>query len=211
MFTSLEDAVCALSYHYSQDINEESFLLAGDMGGSIRIIFFSSIGRGPFKSKPGVPLLSVRYEKVVKGLVPGFRIVEQKYIHTDSIRQIQYYSSLHSVVSVASCSQVSMAVKDIGGKTSYNFKIPKGFWCFVVSAAQHLIATGGPDCIVRVWNPYVPYRPNATFHGHHAGILGLILQSKGKKLCSISKDKCIKVWDIITQVMFVFFKTSSHW
>lgn len=204
MFTSLEDAVTALSYHYSQDIEEESFLLAGDAGGSIRIIYFSSIGRGPFKSKPGLPLLSVRYEKVLRGLVPGFRVAEFKYVHTDSIRQIEYYKLIHSVVSVAGCSAVSMSVKDIGGKTSYAYKVPKGFHCFTVSNAQLLIATGGPDCVVRVWNPYMPDRPIASFIGHHAGILGIILQSKGKKLCSISKDKCVKIWNISTQVVIKY-------
>lgn len=44
---------------------------------------FSSFGRGPFKSKPGLPLLHVRYEKVAKGLVEGFKVVEFRNVHTD--------------------------------------------------------------------------------------------------------------------------------
>lgn len=72
-----------MSYSFSQSSKEECKLIAGDMGGNIRIIMFSSFGRGPFKSKPGLPLLHVRYEKVAKNLVEGFRVVEFRNVHTD--------------------------------------------------------------------------------------------------------------------------------
>lgn len=53
---------------------------------------------------------------------------------------------------------------------------------------------------VRVWNPFVPRRATVTFLGHHAGIVALVFQDKGAKLASLSKDKCIKVWDVTAQV-----------
>lgn len=63
----------------------------------------------------------------------------------------------------------------------------------------HLIATGGPDCLVRVWNPFVTKRAVAVLRGHHAGILSLILQSEGAILISISQDRSVKVWDVVNQ------------
>lgn len=28
------------------------------------------------------------------------------------------------------------------------FQVPKGLWCFAVAEGIHLMATGGPDCLV---------------------------------------------------------------
>ncbi|KAF2880421.1 hypothetical protein ILUMI_25755 [Ignelater luminosus] len=200
MISSLEDAVCCMHYEFSQDVNEESKLILGDMGGNVRVLMFSPVGRGPFKSQPGIPLLHVRYEPVGKGLVSGFRVVEFKSLHTDWVRQVSYYKSLHCFVSCAACSKAAVIMKDITeSKGTYLYKIPKGAWCFEISEKSHVIATGGPDCLVRVWNPFVPNKPNAIFLGHHAGIVAIVLQDSGKKLFSLAKDKCIKVWDVIAQ------------
>lgn len=45
----------------------------------------------------------------------------------------------------------------------------------------------------------MPNRPTCTFYGHHAGIVQLLLQDNGKLLYSLSRDKCVKVWDISLQ------------
>lgn len=66
-------------------------------------------------------------------------------------------------------------------------------------AEGHILVTGGPDCIVRVWNPFVPHKPNCLLQGHHAAILALVTQTSGKRIYSLAKDKCIKVWDVAAQ------------
>lgn len=200
MFTSLEYAVCTMYYQYSENIEEESMLIVGDMKGNIRIFFFPPAARGPFKSTPGIPLLNVRYDRVVRGLVTGFRVIEFRNIHTDWVRQISYYHTMHSFVSCSGCEKASLSIKDFTGKTNYTYNQPKGIWCFDIDETAHLIATGGPDCLVRVWNTFVPRRPTIVFTGHHTGILCLIFQEGSKTLCSISNDKCIKVWDVPAQV-----------
>lgn len=199
LITSLEYAVCTLHYEYSTNIEEDSMLFLGDMHGNIKIIFFSPLARGPFKSTPGVPLLSVRYDNVYRGHVGGFRVIEFNNIHRDWVRQISYYHTLNSFVSCACCEQVGLSIRDVSEKLTYIYNQPKGTYCFTIDEAGHLIATGGPDCLVRIWNTFVPKRPTIIFTGHHAGILGLIFQEGSKTLCSISKDKCIKVWDVVDQ------------
>lgn len=199
MITLLEYAVVTLHYEYSVNVEEESMLFLGDMHGNIKTIFFSPMARGPFKSTPGVPLLNVRYEAVLKGQVPGFRVLEFNNIHTDWVQQISYYHTLHSFVSCAMCEKVGLTIRDFSHKATYVYNQSKGVRCFTIDETAHLIATGGPDCLVRIWNTFVPKRPTITFTGHHAGILCLIFQEGSKTLCSISKDKCIKVWDVASQ------------
>lgn len=166
MFTTLDYAVTTMHYVFSEDIEEESMLIIGDMGGSLRIILFSSVGRGPFKSKPGIPLLQVRYEQVVKGQVEGFRVVEFKNIHTEWVRQVSFYNALHCIVSCSDCGKIPIIMKDLNEvRKDYVYKVPKGVWCFAFVESVHLLATGGPDCLVRVWNPFVPNRATTTFIG----------------------------------------------
>lgn len=199
MITSLEYAVCTMHYEYSESVEEDSMLFLGDMHGNIKIMFFPPLARGPFKSTPGVPLLNVRYETVLRGTIKGFKVLEFNNIHNDWVRQINYYHTLHSFVSCAGCEKVALTIRDLSHKVTYVYNQPKGVYCFTIDEVGHLIATGGPDCLVRIWNTFVPKRPTITFTGHHAGILSLIFQEGSKTLCSISKDKCIKVWDIASQ------------
>ncbi|XP_045473600.1 WD repeat-containing protein on Y chromosome-like [Harmonia axyridis] len=201
MISSIDYAVAAMHYVFSQNINEESKLLLGDLHGNIRVIYIQSAGRGPFKSTPGIPLLSVRFEKIIRNQVEGFRYVDFGRQHTDFVRQISWYPTLHSIVSCASCPKVAMLMKDItGAKENYTYKIPKGVWCFSVVEGIHLFSTGGPDCLVRIWNPFVRNKPTAILYGHHTGIVHMVLQDGGKRLYSLSRDKCIKVWDVANQV-----------
>lgn len=59
-----------------------------------------------------------------------------------------------------------------------------------------MLATGGPDCIVRVWNPFVPSKASVVLPGHHAGVVALVLQNGGQTVYSLSRDRVIKVWDV---------------
>ena len=67
---------------------------------------------------------------------------------------------------------------------------------FLLSKANQTLVTGGSDCIVRVWNPFVPKKAISIFYGHRAAISALFTQNFGKRIYSLSKDRCIKVWDV---------------
>ncbi|XP_076266144.1 WD repeat-containing protein on Y chromosome-like [Rhynchophorus ferrugineus] len=201
ILTSLEHAVTTMHYKFYQDPDMESKLILGDMGGGVKVLFIKTFARGPFKSQPGIPLLHARWEKIVKGLVDNFRAVVFPHLHTDYVRQINFYSTLHSVVSCAQCPKSGLLMTDVtNNKVAYTYKIISGVWCFALEETSHIVATGSPDCLIRLWNPFVPRRPTCTFYGHHSGIVQLVFQDNGKKLYSLSKDKCVKVWDISLQV-----------
>ncbi|KAJ8982884.1 hypothetical protein NQ317_004314 [Molorchus minor] len=201
MVTSLPFAVTTMNYTFSRRITDPSRLLLGDMAGNVKIISFTTEARGPFRGQPGIPLLSVRYESVVRNVIPNFKLLEIPRLHCDTVRQMAYYGTLRGAISCAECPK-AVVISDVAdGTTIYTYKIEMGAWSFALDEGARILATGGPDCLVRVWNPFVPRRPICTFYGHHTGIVQMVFQDNGKRLYSLSKDKCIKVWDIGLQAI----------
>ncbi|XP_050294962.1 WD repeat-containing protein on Y chromosome-like [Anthonomus grandis grandis] len=200
MITTLEYAVYTMHYKFYEDPNTESKLILGDMGGGVTVLYINTFARGPFRSQPGIPLLHVRWSAIVKGLVPHFRAASYPNLHTDYVRQVSFCSILHSAVSCSQCPQAGLLMTDVtDSKNVYTYKVTAGVWCFALEETTHIVATGSPDCLIRLWNPFVPHRPTCLFYGHHTGIVQLVFQDNGKMLYSLSKDKSIKVWDIAVQ------------
>ncbi|XP_056644787.1 WD repeat-containing protein on Y chromosome [Diorhabda sublineata] len=199
MIVSIPFAITAMYYIFDKNLSVPSKLICGDTSGSVKVIFIDSEARGPFKSQSGISLQEARYHQALNGVIPNMRITEINNIHSDFIRQVSYYSSLHSVVTCAQCFK-GLQITDITDQNKfYVFKIIGGVWSFTVSESNHLVATGGPDRLVRVWNPFVQGRPICTFYGHRTGIVQMQFQDSGSRLYSLSKDKCIKIWDVASQ------------
>lgn len=74
--------------------------------------------------------------------------------------------------------------------------VAQGIQCFAFDEEAHVLVTGGPDCCVRVWNPFVPARASLVLLGHHAGVTSIVLQGHGQTIYSLSRDRVIKVWDV---------------
>lgn len=136
MITSLPSAVSTMYYTFERDITVPSKLIMGDMAGSVIIIFINSEARGPFRSQPGIPLRQVRYETARRGGVPSIRIQEFLHLHTDFIRQVSFYPTLHSIVSCAQCQKGLQMIDITEAKTSYVYKIIEGVWCFALEEGK---------------------------------------------------------------------------
>ncbi|CAG9858410.1 unnamed protein product [Phyllotreta striolata] len=199
MIVSCPNAVNTMYYTFDTDIKVPSKLVCGDLSGSIVLFLIDSEARGPFKSQPGLSLRASTYKNVLKNWIPGMKVLEIDNIHTDIVRSVYYYSNLHSVVSCAQCYKAVQITDILDFNKCYSFKIFGGVWSFAVSEEKHILATGGPDCLVRLWNPFVPMRATCIFYGHHTGIVQMVFQDNGEKLYTLSKDKCIKVWDVAAQ------------
>lgn len=124
------------------------------------------------------------------------------------------------MVSCSDCNKRPLIMKDLSETRINNvFQVPKGIWCFALAEGVHLMATGGPDCLVIahtfqgitpkltisfkvcVWNPFLTTKPTMRFLGHHTGVVALVFQDGAKKLASLSKDKCIKVEKWMSQLV----------
>ncbi|KAH9642092.1 hypothetical protein HF086_007212 [Spodoptera exigua] len=192
------DKICTMHYRFSPDINEKCMLICGDVGGNVRVLLFSPVLRGPFRNEAGRALISLRHVDLQKRprMLPELRLVDLGRMHSEWVRQVSYYESLHCVVSCATCSDSLLLCDISGSKTHYMFKVEKGIQCFEFDEESHVLVTGGPDCTVRVWNPFVPAKANVVLIGHHAAVTCIVLQNKGQTIYSLSRDRTIKVWDI---------------
>ncbi|XP_034826941.1 WD repeat-containing protein on Y chromosome-like [Maniola hyperantus] len=198
VISSWEYMICTMHYHFNKDPNEHSILVCGDVAGNVRVMTFSPIERGPFRNQAGRPLLQLRHVDLQRRprLLPELKLTEMSRVHSDWVRQVSYYASLHCIVSCSTCPD-ALLMCDLAASKTYNmFRVDKGIQCFVFDEDAHVLATGGPDCAVRVWNPFVPSKASVTFHGHHAGITALVLQNNGQLVYSLSRDRVIKVWDV---------------
>ncbi|CAH0702623.1 unnamed protein product [Spodoptera exigua] len=198
VITSWDYMICTMHYRFSPDINEKCMLICGDVGGNVRVLLFSPVLRGPFRNEAGRALISLRHVDLQKRprMLPELRLVDLGRMHSEWVRQVSYYESLHCVVSCATCSDSLLLCDISGSKTHYMFKVEKGIQCFEFDEESHVLVTGGPDCTVRVWNPFVPAKANVVLIGHHAAVTCIVLQNKGQTIYSLSRDRTIKVWDI---------------
>ncbi|XP_076748719.1 WD repeat-containing protein WDY [Xylocopa sonorina] len=200
MISGLENAVISMDYYFSKNIKEDSCIVLGDTSGSVKILSFNSTKRGPFKQEPQRDTLFIRFESILKGELKGMKVLEFKHVHSDWVTQVAYCGSLRAFMSSSRCCNCSLLFSDLtGARIPYKFKVNMGITCFTFCEEAQLLVTGGPDCIVRVWNPFVTRRPNSTFQGHRTAICALVVQNAGKRVYSLSKDRCIKVWDVLAQ------------
>jgi WD40 repeat protein len=71
---------------------------------------------------------------------------------------------------------------------------------FDYSERWNLIATGGADCHVRLWNPYVPTHPTALLKGHATAVAFVSFSPEYGQVFSLATNEVIKIWDIKDQV-----------
>ncbi|XP_071645187.1 WD repeat-containing protein on Y chromosome [Temnothorax longispinosus] len=197
LISSLQNAVVCMHYYFSTDRNENSYIVLGDTSGSVTIMAFNPTDRGPFKQHTACDTIVLRYDNVIKGELQGFDVTEFKNIHTNWTSQVAYYGSLRAFVSSSQCSVCSLCVFDASGaRTQYKFQVLMGISCFTLCDESRILVTGGPDCVVRIWNPFVPVKANAVLSGHRSTICALVVIDAGKRIYSLSKDRCVKVWDV---------------
>lgn len=59
--------------------------------------------------------------------------------------------------------------------------------------------TGGSDCIVRIWNPYVTSRAVGVLQAHHTKVVSVLLLNQATVLCSLDQEKNVKIWNVSSQ------------
>lgn len=196
------------SMTYSCDPNSTSKLVLGDYDGNIRILEFSTYLRGPFQSKPGTAMVFLTWADIMKGKYPAFKPKEFLGTHKTIITHSYYSIKFDWIFSSAEYRDIKKFRKspgfvnyDINYHNKIAFNIPLGVTHFCVDEVNRIVATGGPDTFVRLWDPVVNNKPTALLTGHHGGIVLIFIQPEEKKLYSLDYLKVLKVWHLTEHYM----------
>ncbi|KAM6933329.1 cilia- and flagella-associated protein 337 [Xenentodon cancila] len=77
------------------------------------------------------------------------------------------------------------------------FTVYKGVKTFDI--CHSLLATGGMDRQIRLWNPHFSGKPTGILKGHTAPIIYLCISSEHGHIFSVSTDGAVKIWHIEDQ------------
>lgn len=117
-----------------------------------------------------------------------------------SIKKIVCYPNSNFLLSGAALERTSVAIYDLTREDFASISIPKGVFTFDFSEDLNMLATGGADCSLRLWNPYVPSNPLAALPGHSSPITHLAFNVNYNQVITISHNEIIKIWDIVEHV-----------
>ena len=169
MFKDLEICVTCMDYYCCETDPSRAILLWGDARGNIcglriegcpNICFFSSATKN-FKS-----IVSFRELIHNTGKHCGVKGYKLRNVHDDFVLKIRYLPNYDHFLSCCRSYNSSMYLGDLEGKRKSVFKVQKGVYDFDYSRKNNTIVTGGKDCIVRAWNPYVTTKPVMILQGH---------------------------------------------
>eukprot|EP00057_Strongylocentrotus_purpuratus_P002746 XP_003725163.1 PREDICTED: WD repeat-containing protein on Y chromosome [Strongylocentrotus purpuratus] len=196
---ALSDIPSCLDYWYDKkNPSGESLLVVGTDKGSINLFYFlkpqEKIFETPFKPEDTVQKIWMhnicQHHKYVRHVVlPN--------VHAEDIRKVRYLPDKDFILSSSGCRKTPLIMMDIQGKKkSYTYKLSKGVECFDYNRTMNVIATGGIDHVVRLWNPYVQDKPIAFLRGHTMAVVGVVINERFKHVYSFAKDGVVKIWDL---------------
>jgi WD40 repeat protein len=167
----LEICVTCMDYAVSERETSRSVLLWGDARGNISGIRFQGCQNICFFSNTSKSFKSVvSFKDLLKhnatGKYCGVFAYKLHHIHHDFVLKIRYLPNYDSFLSCSRNYPTAMFLGDLEGKRAAFFRVQGGVYDFDYSRKNNTIVTGGKDCIVRAWNPYVTIKPVMIIQGH---------------------------------------------
>eukprot|EP00795_Rhopilema_esculentum_P000823 gene823-10565_t len=208
MVTGFQHSILSMDYWYNPRNLNESLILLGDTGGGVSCIMFKEATVGLFDVNIGklevlshVTFRRISFKELFKKNHRSVKVISLPGLHDDWVRKVKFIPNLQCFLSCTRTNNTSLYLGDLQRKkmNSY-FRVRKGIYAFDYDKDNNVIVTGGPDRIIRLWNPYVTTKATSVLKGHVAPICQIIMDSEHQQIISISKDKMIKIWDMRDQL-----------
>ncbi len=219
----LPDIALSLNYYMSSDQPERGTLLVGDMAGWVTVFKFTECTTHLFNDSPAglwTPGEQPRFNlstvaaKPKGSNLPSRVTFSRHQVHFEegqnmlnqSVGKVMYVSKpdFDGFLSCATTTNNAMVFYDLEKGLSRQFKIYKGCFDFDVLSdrddGHHMIASGGNDTRLRLWNPYVPNHPVAVMSGHRSAIVHVLFNPSAFQVLTISDSEIIKIWDVKQRV-----------
>lgn len=90
------------------------------------------------------------------------------------------------------------------------FSINKGVMAFDYCQVNNILVTGGMDQVIYLWNPYISERAIGVLYGQGSPVFSLKIDSFNNRICSISNDNTIKMWDLIEHTCLSTITSATH-
>ena len=170
-------------YHFNPAAPDTATLYCGDMDGFITRFEFNQAASGRLFNEPvsewqrdrvnykDIEQVKTSQKEDTKVKCQRIRIhrEEGSAMMNQSVSKVMYVPQLDGFFSCASTTHNALVFYDIEKRTTRSFTITKGCTDFDFfndkEEGHHLIATGGNDTKLRLWNPYVPNTPNVVLSG----------------------------------------------
>ncbi|XP_067323171.1 EF-hand calcium-binding domain-containing protein 8 [Anolis sagrei] len=206
LFTIVDLEGCATAMDYWTDGLRGVFCV-GDVKGNV-LIFTSTdvIMNGLFNVRGYIGgLARVPVNIVLKTKLDVYRNFTISALHGDWVHQIMYVSQLNLVASCTPVENSAMALTylptHIEGKIqSAVIVLKKGILCFDYSPELNILVTGGYEAEIRIWNPYVTSSSITQLKGHGTAVTHIMINRERATIVSISKDKNIRIWDLLDHI-----------
>ncbi|XP_012908860.1 EF-hand calcium-binding domain-containing protein 8 [Mustela putorius furo] len=208
-FVDLDSSVLAMDYW--SDYHRGVFCY-GDTKGNIIIFTSDNVTHGLFNPRI-LPRTSkwdqwtkVSARKLLNEKSPLYRSYQLKALHPNWCQQIKFIPQLNMVASCSAIEKSSLVLTVLPSKAQENPKfsvlsLRKGILCFDYCPDKNLMVTGGYDPLIRLWNPFFLKKPVWLMRGHQTSVTHILVNSKNSNiLLSVSKDKNIRVWDMLEYI-----------
>ncbi|XP_050394974.1 WD repeat-containing protein on Y chromosome-like [Patella vulgata] len=203
VITGLENCITTMDYWADLESKSQSVLVWGDTEGCCCGIYFEiQRGSGLFGSLPSKQEVAKRisFAELLKGHYPNIKAFRLAGIHDDWVSKMSYIPEIGCFLSCCQSSTTSLYLGDfLKKKSPAYFKVDKGLFAFDYCPKLNIIATGGMDYIVRIWNPYVNNKCIVLLKGHTKPVVHVVLVGKKHQVVSIDKSKTIRVFDLKDQ------------
>lgn len=202
--TGIDSCITCMDYWADiKDLNK-SVMVWGDTSGSVYVLVFECALKGGLFGAVGgkqTAYKKISLPEVLRGFhlgVKGFKIGK---IHDNWVSNIKYIPELDLFASCCQSNDTSMYIGDYNHKKKLStyFKVNKGLLTFDYCAENNIIATGGMDYLIRIWNPYVNSKPVVVLKGHCKPVTHIVINSSRGQIVSIDKGRNVRVFDMKDQ------------
>ncbi|XP_050554360.1 uncharacterized protein LOC118279079 [Spodoptera frugiperda] len=129
-------------------------------------------------------------------------ITRWRKVHSRSVKRVAYSRGGIILVSCSHDATASVRIRHVPGKMDdYVFKVIRGVTCFHIVSALHLVATGGCDGSVRLWQP-CGRAPFATLAAPTSpAILDLAIIAAHELIIAFCNNCTLYIWDLYEECL----------
>ncbi|XP_037589226.1 EF-hand calcium-binding domain-containing protein 8 isoform X4 [Cebus imitator] len=210
-FTFIDLDSCALVMDYWSDYHRGVFCY-GDAKGNVIVFTSENVASGLFN--PRILPRASKWDHWIKVSIQTllneksalYRSYRLKALHPNWCQQVKFIPQMNLVVSCSAVEKSSVVLTILPAKASEKPKLSalhlrKGILCFDYCPDRNFLVTGGYDALIRLWNPFVSKMSVWLMKGHQTSVTHILVDSRNSSiLISISKDKNIRVWDMLDYI-----------